>query len=93
MQHIQPNVRLKLPAQKGTAIEPLERIVERYAEELDKRKVQLSQDLRYYKYKLAELKEIDPLDFTGLTKIYRQHVARIEALLNTVNRSEQLSTA
>ena len=42
---------------------------------------QLLDDLAIYESRVRDLDELDPLDFTGLGKLYRAHVAQIEELL------------
>lgn len=56
-------------------------LVDAYAAELEARRVQLQADLDDYQRKLVDLSELDPLDFTGLTKLYSEHVRQIESLL------------
>ena len=59
----------------------LAHLVDAYAAELEARRVQLQADLDDYQRKLVDLSELDPLDFTGLTKLYSEHVRQIESLL------------
>ena len=42
---------------------------------------QLIDDLAYFQNKLRELETLDPMDFTGLTKTYRDHEKRIREIL------------
>ncbi len=56
-------------------------LVDGYAAEIAARYAQLEADLSLYTAKLGDLKQLDPLDFTGLAKLYRTHVEHIEALL------------
>jgi hypothetical protein len=56
-------------------------LVASYTEELEARRQQLCEDHGFYRTKLADLAKLDPLDFTGLAKLYRAHVSHIEALL------------
>jgi hypothetical protein len=62
--------------------QPQQTLVDGYAAELDARRAQLREDLAHYRAKLRDLNQLDPLDFTGLAKLYRAHVAHIEALLD-----------
>jgi hypothetical protein len=59
-------------------------MVAKCAQQIQERRQQLSDDLAYYEAKLGELTSLDPLDFTGLGKIYRGHVERIRTLLNVI---------
>lgn len=59
----------------------LANLVRIYEQQIDDRKVQLQHDLAYYQAKLGELDKIDPLDFTGLKRIYSSHVERTRGLL------------
>lgn len=56
-------------------------LVDGYAAEIAARQAQLQDDLGLYTAKLGDLKQLDPLDFTGLGKLYSSHVEHIEALL------------
>jgi hypothetical protein len=52
--------------------------------ELGERRRQLCDDLEYFELKLKELDKLDPLDFTGLSKIYVKHAGNIRSLLASV---------
>ena len=58
-------------------IAPLVNMVNYYTEEIEDRRRQLGEDLDYFEAKLRDLEQLDPLDFTGLAKIYRGHVTHI----------------
>jgi DNA repair ATPase RecN len=74
-------VQLQIVADNTESIEPLANMVEHYTCEIEERRRQLSDDLAYFDAKLADLKELDPLDFAGLTTIYRKHASHIRGLL------------
>ena len=66
----------------GSSLAPAtHRLIEGYAEELAARHQQLLADRGLYRLKLDCLAELDPREFTGLTKLYRAHLVQIEALL------------
>lgn len=52
-----------------------------YENELHERRSQLLDDLAVYEGKVRDLDELDPLDFTGLGKLYRSHIDEIKELL------------
>ena len=58
-----------------------QRLIESYAAEIQFRRNQLLDDLAIYEGKLRDLDQLDPLDFTGLGKLYRSPITQIEALL------------
>ena len=58
-----------------------QRLIDSYATEIQFRRNQLLDDLAIYESKLRDLDQLDPLDFTGLGKLYRAHVTQIETLL------------
>ena len=62
-------------------------MVAHYGRELDKRKSQLTDDLDYFEAKLRDLEELDPLDFTGLGNVYREHAEQIRSLLDVIDES------
>ncbi|MCB1746728.1 MAG: hypothetical protein KDK06_06110 [Gammaproteobacteria bacterium] len=64
-----------------TASGDLARLVAAYAVELDARRENLLADRAGYVTKLADLASLDPLDFTGLAHLYREHLRQIDALL------------
>ena len=57
------------------------RLIEGYAAEIAARREQLLQDRNLYHMKLEDLRELDPADFTGLTKLYHAHLSQIDLLL------------
>ena len=59
----------------------LQRTVAAYTAELAARREQLEDDLAIYQGKLRDLKQLDPLDFTGLQHLYTAHVKHIDMLL------------
>ena len=59
----------------------LQRTVAAYAGEICARRQQLADDLVSYRGKLDDLKQLDPLDFTGLQHLYTAHLNQIEQLL------------
>lgn len=63
------------------------RLIEGYAAEIAARRQQLLDDRALYRVKLDDLYELDPSDFTGLTKLYRAHLAQIELLLKEFERA------
>ena len=62
------------------------RLIEGYAQEIAARRAQLLEDRAVYRIKLEDLRELDPSDFTGLTKLYRAHLGQIELLLKEFDR-------
>jgi hypothetical protein len=80
-------IRLQLVVDDTQAPTPLADIVRQYADEIDQRRRQLCDDLADYESKLEDLRQLDPLDFTGLAKIYRGHTSHIRKLLNAIDQS------
>jgi hypothetical protein len=72
---------LQLVADNTEAIAPLTDMVAHYAYEIGQRRQRLSDDLAYFESKLQDLGQLDPLDFTGLAKIYCEHASHIRGLL------------
>ncbi len=64
-------------------------LIHDYETELDERRSQLLDDLAVYEGKVRDLEELDPLDFTGLGKLYRSHVAQIEELLKEFDSDDK----
>lgn len=62
------------------------RLIEGYAAEIAARRAQLLEDRALYRAKLDDLRDLDPSDFTGLTKLYRAHLGQIEWLLKEFDR-------
>ena len=60
-------------------------LVESYTAEIEARRGQLLDDLVIYQGKVRDLEQLDPLDFTGLGRLYRTHVNQIEELLHQFN--------
>ena len=56
-------------------------LVNGYGAEIRERRDQLLNDLAIYESKLRDIDQLDPLDFTGLGKLYRSHVIQIRNLL------------
>lgn len=67
------------------------RLIEGYAAEIAARLDQLLADRKLYRSKLDDLRELDPADFTGLTKLYRAHLFQIELLLKEFDRPPRQS--
>lgn len=65
----------------------LRKLVARYAAEMTSRHTQLLADRALYQEKVTDLEQLDPLDFTGLGSLYRNHLSRIEALLSETSRA------
>lgn len=72
---------LPSPRDEAHPVAALANLVRIYAQQIDDRRAQLEHDLAYYESKLAELAQIDPLDFTGLRRIYCNHADRTRNLL------------
>ncbi len=72
-----------LSSREAHPVAALANLVRIYAQQIDDRRAQLEHDLAYYHSKLAELAQIDPLDFTGLKRIYTSHAERTRGLLDT----------
>ncbi len=77
---------LRLVADNTDAIAPLIDRVARYAAEIDERRRQLTQELAHFETKLRDLSQLDPLDFTGLGKVYGEHANHIRRLLEEFDR-------
>ncbi|MEM7467589.1 MAG: hypothetical protein AAF387_12010 [Pseudomonadota bacterium] len=76
---------LKLVVDNATLLAPLENLLDEYASEIEEQRTQLMEDLAYFQNKLRELEMLDPLDFTGLAKTYREHEQRISKILSDMN--------
>ncbi|MEQ8663044.1 MAG: hypothetical protein RLW62_19690 [Gammaproteobacteria bacterium] len=61
----------------------LAHLVDAYTTELAERRAALLADRAEYSAKLAGLARLDPHDFSGLARLYRQHVEHIDGLLST----------
>jgi len=72
------------------ASQPSRSLVDGYVAELAARRLQLQDDLALYRSKLVDLNQLDPLDFTGLGKLYRAHVSHIEVLLDEFDGADAL---
>ena len=72
---------LQLVTDNTQTIAPLADMVAHYAYEIDQRRQRLGDDLAYFESKLQDLGQLDPLDFTGLAKIYCVHASHIRGLL------------
>ena len=66
-------------------VAPLATLVSVYSQELAERRSKLEHDLAYYRGKLAELERLDPLDFTGLKRLYTTHVEQTSYLLDLID--------
>ncbi len=78
---VRNDIPLKLVVDNSNNHAPLENLLDQYAGEIEAQRAQLIDDLEYFQAKLRELEALDPLDFTGLGKVYREHEQRISALL------------
>lgn len=58
----------------------LNKLVDGYASEIAARRAHLLGDLSIYQGKLRDLAQLDPLDFTGLQRMYGSHIRQIEQL-------------
>jgi hypothetical protein len=83
-------VPLKLVVDNSNTLAPLENLLDEYAGEIEAQRAQLIDDLEYFQAKLRELEMLDPLDFTGLGKVYREHEQRIGTLLDDMNDRQAL---
>ena len=81
---------LKLVVDNSNNLAPLENLLDEYADEIEVQRVQLMDDLAYFQNKLRELETLDPLDFTGLTKTYREHEKRIRDILDNLCNAQAL---
>ena len=81
---------LKLVVDNSTSLAPLENLLDEYADEIEVQRAQLMDDLNYFQAKLRELETLDPMDFTGLTKTYRDHEKRISEILEDLCQSQAL---
>jgi len=48
-------------------------------------RARLARELDYYLGRVAELDKLDPHDFTGLKRVYGEHVQRTRALLARID--------
>jgi hypothetical protein len=62
-------------------IAPTQALVDCYAAEIAARCADLRSDLALYLSKLADLKQLDPKDITGLGKLYRVHIEHLRDLM------------
>ena len=81
---------LKLVVDNSNELAPLENLLDEYADEIEVQRAQLMDDLAYFQNKLRELETLDPLDFTGLTKTYREHEKRIRDILDDLGKKRAL---
>ena len=81
---------LKLVVDNSSELAPLENLLDEYADEIEVQRAQLMDDLAYFQNKLRELETLDPLDFTGLTKSYREHEKRIRDILDDLCKKRAL---
>lgn len=61
----------------------LAHLVDAYASELAERRTALLADRAEFGARLAEIAQRDPHDFSGLARLYRQHLEHIDGLLGT----------
>ena len=80
--HDETKLQLMLVADNSERIVPLANLVAHYTAEINERRRQLRDELSYFETKLRDLEQLDPLDFTGLTKINREHATHIRRLLS-----------
>ncbi len=78
---VRNDIPLKLVVDNSNNLAPLENLLDEYAGEIETQRAQLIDDLEYFQAKLRELETLDPLDFTGLGKVYREHEQRIGEIL------------
>lgn len=78
---VRNDIPLKLVVDNSNNLAPLENLLDEYAGEIETQRAQLIDDLEYFQAKLRELETLDPLDFTGLAKVYREHEQRIGEIL------------
>ena len=81
---------LKLVVDNSNELAPLQNLLDEYADEIEVQRAQLMDDLAYFQNKLRELETLDPLDFTGLTKTYREHEKRIRDILDDLGKKRAL---
>ena len=81
---------LKLVVDNSNELAPLQNLLDEYADEIEVQRAQLMDDLAYFQNKLRELETLDPLDFTGLTKTYREHEKRIRDILDDLFKNRAL---
>lgn len=72
------------PATQSTAAD-LGRLVAAYCAELAARRALLLEDRLAYETKLADLAALDPHDYTGLARLYREHLRHIDGLLEELD--------
>jgi hypothetical protein len=80
-----PCPELRLQPAEPTPSPAAQRLVDGYAAEIRNRRSDLLDDLAIYQSKLNDLEQLDPLDFTGLGNLYRNHVDHIRSLLKEFN--------
>ena len=74
--------RLRLVTFEPDPVASLADRVAQYAAEIEARRRQLEDELGQFETKLLDLEQLDPLDFTGLGLMYRNHAANIRRLLS-----------
>ena len=88
--HDEPELKLQTITMTAPATQTL---IDGYAAEIAARQTQLRDDRSVYLSKLADLAQLDPLDFTGLAQLYRAHVSHIDALLKEFDSDGTASSA
>lgn len=83
----QTQTKLQFVNDQLETITPLAGVVAGYTEELRQRRQQLCDDLAYFEIKLQDIEQLDPLDFTGLVKVYSEHARHIRALLDEFDQN------
>lgn len=73
----------QLPSVAQPRRDDLSRLIGAYDAEIAARKNRLLEDLNTYESKLHDLRQLDPLDFTGLQHLYGAHVSQIRQLLES----------
>ena len=78
---------LQLVTDNPESVTPLVQAVMHYCQEIHERRRRLTEDLGYFEAKIADLEQLDPLDFTGLKKIYQDHAGHIRGLIAEIDRN------
>ncbi|TDJ63089.1 MAG: hypothetical protein E2O35_10970 [Proteobacteria bacterium] len=87
--HDEKDIRLQLVVDETPETTPLSNIVAQYSVEIDERRQQLNAELLEFETKLHDLEQLDPLDFSGLGKVYRGHAAHLRALIDGIDRGNE----
>lgn len=84
--------RLRLVVSDTSTVTPLVEKVALYTAEISARREQLITELNQFEAKIADLGQLDPHDFTGLSAIYTKHAGHIRHLLAQFDNGEDVAS-